>query len=275
MSDDMRPELDCYGAILSCIRPTLAALAKAGVRFDRGYCQFPLCCPSRSSMLSGRQVINSGVMGNRTFFNDVHPEFSQPALNISSRMVISPCTRGKIFHSGIDDAAAWTVGGEARTLAGLNENADNDIPTATRGPRRHDLRPRPRPVAATATARGNASDQFQVIEGNGENGGDYHAADRAIEFLRNFTSTYQDQPFFIGYGTVKPHSPPTAPQKFFRRNSSGKNPVARGFRGPPHFARSVFPKVALRPRNADLFIGRDASPEEAKEMTRAYLASGT
>ena len=34
-----------------------------------------------------------------------------------------------------------------------------------------------------------------------------------------------------------------------------------------------FPKAAIRQRNADLFIGRDASEKEAKEMTRAYLAS--
>jgi arylsulfatase A-like enzyme len=34
-----------------------------------------------------------------------------------------------------------------------------------------------------------------------------------------------------------------------------------------------FPKAAIRPRNADLFIGRDASEQEAREMIRAYLAS--
>jgi arylsulfatase A-like enzyme len=34
-----------------------------------------------------------------------------------------------------------------------------------------------------------------------------------------------------------------------------------------------FPRQSIRPRNADLFIGRDATPEAAREMTRAYLAS--
>ena len=34
-----------------------------------------------------------------------------------------------------------------------------------------------------------------------------------------------------------------------------------------------FPKAAIRPRNADLFIGRGASTAEAKEVIRAYLAS--
>jgi arylsulfatase A-like enzyme len=34
-----------------------------------------------------------------------------------------------------------------------------------------------------------------------------------------------------------------------------------------------FPKLSIRPRNADLFINRDATTNAAKEMTRAYLAS--
>jgi len=34
-----------------------------------------------------------------------------------------------------------------------------------------------------------------------------------------------------------------------------------------------FPSAAIRKRNADLFIGRGASPQEAKEVIRAYIAS--
>jgi arylsulfatase A-like enzyme len=75
MSDDMRVELGCYGSMFRARTPNLDALAAAGVRFDRNYCQFPLCNPSRSSMLTGRPPTRTGVLDNRTAFRDPHPDW--------------------------------------------------------------------------------------------------------------------------------------------------------------------------------------------------------
>src|SRR5919202_772640 len=74
MADDMRPDLGCYGHPL-VKSPTIDALAAAGVRFERAYAQYPLCNPSRTSMLTGRYPTHTGVMDNRTWFGAVHPEF--------------------------------------------------------------------------------------------------------------------------------------------------------------------------------------------------------
>jgi N-acetylglucosamine-6-sulfatase len=43
---------------------TLDLIAKRGMTFDRYYVPYPLCCPSRVSLLTGRYAHNTGVKGN-------------------------------------------------------------------------------------------------------------------------------------------------------------------------------------------------------------------
>ncbi|HOZ45409.1 MAG TPA: sulfatase-like hydrolase/transferase [Candidatus Hydrogenedentes bacterium] len=45
--------------------PNLDALAAHGVVFDQTVCQFPLCVPSRSTLLTGQYPSTHGVLGNR------------------------------------------------------------------------------------------------------------------------------------------------------------------------------------------------------------------
>ena len=56
MSDDMRPELACYNSRLHAHSPNIDKLASQGVRFDRNFCQFPLCNPSRSSLMTRAEL---------------------------------------------------------------------------------------------------------------------------------------------------------------------------------------------------------------------------
>ena len=62
MSDDLRPQLGCYGD--SVVKtPHLDAFAKRSLRFDNAYVQSAICSPSRNSMLSGLRPNTTGLRG--------------------------------------------------------------------------------------------------------------------------------------------------------------------------------------------------------------------
>lgn len=244
MSDDLRPEIGCYGNTI-VKTPNIDALAKSGVRFEQAYVQFPLCNPSRTSMLNGRYPTTTGVLDNRTWFGTAHPDFvSLP--KFFKQQGYAALRTGKIFHGGIDDAEAWTEGGEPRNFDGADskKGAAKDYP--------------------------QNSDRAVTLKGNGESHNDYKAADRAIEYLQR----YKDKPFFLACGFTKPHSPPTAPQKFFDMYDAKQIQLPADFAARPA-SPPGFPKASVPAKNGDLFIDRDASADAAREMIRAYYASLT
>src|SRR3712207_4563116 len=74
ISDDLRPDLGAYGNPI-VKTPNLDRLAARGVRFDRAYTQYPLCNPSRASLLTGRYPTRVGVLDNNTYFRVRHPDY--------------------------------------------------------------------------------------------------------------------------------------------------------------------------------------------------------
>jgi arylsulfatase A-like enzyme len=263
MSDDMRPELNCYGSRFQAHSPNIDGLAAKGVRFDRNYCQFPLCNPSRSSFFMGHPPHTTNVLGNTASVTKLHPEMiSLPRL--FREHGYTTLRSGKLFHAGLDDHLAWTeFDGDVESLHPTQVGVKMDIPRAQI--------PMPNgvlPVLPQDNVRAANSDEILVLDGNGEGASDYIVADRAIENLR----ACKDKPFFIGCGFSKPHSPPTAPKRFFEMYDTSKITLPRDFAAWPTVPAG-FPQAAIRMRNADLFIGRGASESEAKEVIRAYMAS--
>eukprot|EP01047_Picozoa_sp_COSAG01_P048257 COSAG01_NODE_4686_length_4811_cov_4.669355_2_plen_102_part_00 len=53
--DDLRPQLhEAYG-MTETVTPNLDRFASESVTFQRAYCQFAVCSPSRNSFMSGRR----------------------------------------------------------------------------------------------------------------------------------------------------------------------------------------------------------------------------
>lgn len=265
MSDDMRPELACYASRFNGHSPNIDALAASGVRFDHNYCQFPLCNPSRSSLFTGHIPRETNVLGNRDSVVKAHPEWvTLPRLFKENGY--TTLRAGKLFHAGLDDPQAWTdFYGDVESMHPTALGARMDIPRVQIAQPNGVLPPLPQDNAQAAH-----SDEILVLDGNGEGAGDYLVADLAIQWLNRAVAA--DKPFFVGCGFSKPHSPPQAPQRFFDLWDPAKITLPPDFAAWPTVPEG-FPKAAIRPRNADLFIGRGASPDEARQVIRAYLAS--
>lgn len=253
IADDLRPELGAYG--VSAIKtPNIDQIAARGTRFDNAYAQWPVCNPSRASFLTGLYPTQTGVMNNNDYFRRKHPDIITLPQYFKEHGYAS-LRSGKIFHGGIDDQVSWTEGGEP---------VDSNI-TERANPNYRRARP---VVNADEGTRASSSDRIIVLEGEGETHGDYKSATKAIAYL----DRYKDKPFFLAVGFVKPHSPPTAPQKFFDWYDVDKIELPKDFDTIPR-APAGLPEISIANRNSDLFIGRPSPPQLSREMKRAYYAS--
>ena len=112
--DDLNTRLNCYGYD-HIHSPHIDALARRGVRFDRAYCQYPSCGPSRASVLTGLRPDTSGIVSNKINLRKHLPEvFTLPQL--FRKNGFNTARVGKIFHqdnpthigtSGPDDPLSW------------------------------------------------------------------------------------------------------------------------------------------------------------------------
>ncbi|MGH2507882.1 MAG: sulfatase-like hydrolase/transferase, partial [Ktedonobacteraceae bacterium] len=112
-TDDMCNRLGCYDVPVKS--PNLDRLAQSGVRFDHHYCQYPLCGPSRVSLMTGLGPDTTKVWDLHTDFRDTIPQ----AVTISQLFQKNDYfvgRAGKIYHynnpseigtPGFDDPASW------------------------------------------------------------------------------------------------------------------------------------------------------------------------
>ncbi len=271
LSDDMRPELGCYGAPVQT--PNIDKLALVSTRFDRAYCQYPLCNPSRTSLLTGLHPTQTGVLDNQGNFRKLMPErvtLPQMFKNAGYTTV----RLGKVFHGGIDDVASWSEGADTEPKRNnANKNAGNisGKPTPAKSASAAEAIDDGKPMTeatGVVTDQMRNSDQRVKLPGNGESHGDYRTVDAAIAAMERL----KDQPFFITCGFTKPHAAPTAAARFYDLYPAEKQTLPIDFAAYPTPPKG-FPAAALTKQNIDLFWNREATAVEAKLMLQSYRAS--
>ncbi len=197
IADDLNNLLGCYGDPLAKT-PNIDRLAARGVRFDRAYCSYPLCGPSRNSMLTGLYPNSTGILGNSQIFRQTIPE--QVSLPQAFRHAGYLATRiGKLYHYGVpgsigtdghDDPASWEI---EINPAGVDRLAEQSkIKTLT-------------PGQYGGTLSWYASPTSDAGHTDGK-----IAAD--AEWVLERCARQKDRPFFLAVGFFRPHTPFVAPK---------------------------------------------------------------
>src|ERR1044071_9748286 len=119
ISDDLNCQLGCYGNTI-VKTPNVDRLAAHGVRFDRAYCNYPVCNASRTSFLSGRYPDTTGVFGNAT----------DPRVRLGKEFQFLPeyfrahgyftAGIGKVAHGAYASSVKWDV--FAEPARGIDED---------------------------------------------------------------------------------------------------------------------------------------------------------
>jgi uncharacterized sulfatase len=247
--DDMNNDLGCYGHPI-VKSPNIDRLAAKGTRFDRAYCQYPLCSPSRSSLMTGLRPDTTKVYDLKKHFRETVPD----VVTMSQAFAAAgykTARVGKIYHygnpgdigtNGLDDAPSWQTRINPR---GRDKDEEKLLTNHT-------------------PKRGLGSSlSFMAAEGTDEEQTDGIVATESIKLMEQ----HRNEPFFLATGFYRPHCPYIAPKKYYDLYPLDRVPLVK----------NEFPEKQTAP--APAFASTVPWPwfgvtaEQLREAQRAYWAT--
>jgi uncharacterized sulfatase len=178
--DDLNVNLGCYGHPL-VKSPNIDRLAREGSLFEKAYCQFPLCNPSRTSFLSGKRPESTGVLDNKTKPRTNLPDHRFLPEYFGDRGYFTGRV-GKILHDPFQKAVRWDI---AKNPA--DDSEENVV----------------RPPGGLREWEASPLGDDKLVDG------------RITRLVLRLIRENANEPFFIAAGFRRPHRPYIAPKRFF------------------------------------------------------------
>ena len=217
MSDDLNTALSGLGHP-ECKTPNLDEFAKTGVTFTKAFCQYPICGPSRASIMTGQYPLKNGVVGNGGKVNAERmtlPRYFGKHGYWNARV-------SKIYHMGIpvdivqgtsgkDHEASWKeayniLAMETLTPSKLENFTDPESVAHYPAERAKwiEAKQKGEPYPFQRILRGDYA-VLEVADKDEHLLPDKMATDKAIELLQDRAEDKKS--FFLAVGLVRPHFP--------------------------------------------------------------------
>ena len=237
IADDLRPMLGCYG-YPEIYTPNIDAIAERGTLFTRAYCQYPLCSPSRTSVLTGLRPETTQVRNNTADVREKVPEVVTLPQHFKANGYHTQSV-GRIAHLPRlqDDANSWSL-------------------------------PSWRPVWIPFDIQTTPS--WAELDVADDELSDGKTAKGAVQVL----ASLKDQTFFLALGFYKPHLPLEAPRKYFELYDIADFSLPTSPVSPEDAPASALNNWDAIRAYADLPSGKEPLPELlALAFIRAYAAA--
>ncbi len=253
ITDDLNDNIGCYGHPL-VKTPNIDRLAKEGLLFQSAIANYPLCGPSRNCIMSGLYPDQTGLAPLRAMLRDYCPE----VVTLSQHFMNNGYTAarvGKIFHAdnpssigtdGHDDVLSWN---ERINPRGRDKEIEDRIQTVSGKP-----------------GFGAQLSWYADPDGKDEEHTDGMVATESIKLMKKYAAA--GQPFFLGVGLFKPHTPFVAPEKYFDLYDPAQITV-------PEIPEGYF-KTLPEPAAQSLRAHKEQigiSDDKAKAAVQAYYAA--
>ena len=300
MCDDLNDYVEGFGGHPQAKTPNIARLAKSGVTFTQAHCNIPICGPSRASMFTGIYPHHSACFGFTNWDTYEVLKNSRTIMDHFRAEGYQTLGTGKLMHHMVRQE--WKNYGNRADYGpflfdGKDKLAHPDVPAPYR-----DIGAVDGSFGALVSLAGRTSPngkpyswltggwaKQRELKVNSQTDRDPTADELngqwAVEQLEARVDKPGRQPFFMGVGFIRPHTPLIVPKKYFDMFplDSIELPEIRPGDVEDTFSQSIrgIPEGADGPRSEDmgtrlfntLVESYDSQDEALRHFIQAYLAS--